>query len=125
MLLADAMPVRPTVVPRMWSHHRSPPPRRSRRRSSLHPIRRIHQFLLGCGEGPNGGREGQICSRELLEDDCVVGGRKSQVVECCFKPTNCWVRHMMKSSIRGKRYLDYLWELGELPSYIISGFGVL
>ena len=32
---------------------------------------------------------------------------------------------MMKSSIRGKRYLDYLWELGELPAYIISGFGVL
>ncbi len=31
----------------------------------------------------------------------------------------------MKSSIRGKRYLDYLWELGELPAYIISGFGVL
>ena len=32
---------------------------------------------------------------------------------------------MMKSSIRGKQYLAYLWELGELPAYIISGFGVL
>jgi hypothetical protein len=32
---------------------------------------------------------------------------------------------MMKSSICDKRYLAYLWELGELPAYIISGFGVL
>jgi hypothetical protein len=32
---------------------------------------------------------------------------------------------LMKSSICGKQYLAYLWELGELPAYIISGFGVL
>ncbi len=32
---------------------------------------------------------------------------------------------VMKSSIRGKQYLAYLWELGELPAYIISGFDVL
>jgi hypothetical protein len=32
---------------------------------------------------------------------------------------------MKKSSIGGKQYLAYLWELGELPDYIISGFGVL
>jgi hypothetical protein len=31
---------------------------------------------------------------------------------------------MKKSSIGGKQYLDYLWELGELPVYTISGFGI-
>ena len=30
---------------------------------------------------------------------------------------------MKKSSIGGNRYLDYLWELSELPSYIIGGVG--
>jgi len=30
---------------------------------------------------------------------------------------------MKKSSIDGNRYLDYLWELSELPSYIIGGVG--
>ncbi len=29
-----------------------------------------------------------------------------------------------KSRIGGKQYLDYLWELGELPVYTIGGFGV-
>ena len=47
-----------------------------------------------------------------------------EVVLCIL---NAYAREetMMKSSIRGKRYLYYLWELGELPAYIISGFGVL
>jgi hypothetical protein len=31
---------------------------------------------------------------------------------------------MKKSRIGGKQYLDYLWELGELPVYTIGGFGV-
>jgi hypothetical protein len=31
---------------------------------------------------------------------------------------------MKKSRIVGKQYLDYLWELGELPVYTIGGFGV-
>jgi hypothetical protein len=31
---------------------------------------------------------------------------------------------MKKSRIGGKQYLDYLWELGELPVYTIRGFGV-
>jgi hypothetical protein len=30
---------------------------------------------------------------------------------------------MKKSRIGGKQYLDYLWELGELPVYTIGGFG--
>ena len=32
---------------------------------------------------------------------------------------------MKKSSIDANRYLDYLWELCELPSYIIGGVGGL
>ncbi len=31
---------------------------------------------------------------------------------------------MKKSRIGGKQYLDYLWELGELLVYNISGFGI-
>jgi hypothetical protein len=31
---------------------------------------------------------------------------------------------MKKRSIDGNWYLDYLWELGELPVYTIGGFGV-
>jgi hypothetical protein len=31
---------------------------------------------------------------------------------------------MKKSRIGGKQYLDYLWELGELPVYTIGGFGI-
>ncbi len=31
---------------------------------------------------------------------------------------------MKKSRIGGKQYLDYSWELGELPVYTIGGFGV-
>jgi hypothetical protein len=31
---------------------------------------------------------------------------------------------MKKSSIDCNQYLDYLWELGELPVYTIGGFGV-
>jgi hypothetical protein len=34
------------------------------------------------------------------------------------------IRTMMtKSRIGGEQYLDYLWELGELPVYTIGGFG--
>jgi hypothetical protein len=29
-----------------------------------------------------------------------------------------------KSRIGGKQYLDYLWELGELPVYTMGGFGI-
>jgi hypothetical protein len=29
-----------------------------------------------------------------------------------------------KSGIGGKQYLDYLWELGELPVYTIGCFGI-
>jgi hypothetical protein len=29
-----------------------------------------------------------------------------------------------RSRIGGKQYLDYLWELGELPVYTIGGFGI-
>ncbi len=31
---------------------------------------------------------------------------------------------MKKSRIGGTQYLDYLWELGELPVYTIGGFGL-
>jgi hypothetical protein len=31
---------------------------------------------------------------------------------------------LKKSRIGGKQYLDYLWELGELPVYTIGGFGI-
>jgi hypothetical protein len=31
---------------------------------------------------------------------------------------------MKKSRIGGKQYLDYLWELGELPVYTIGGFAI-
>jgi hypothetical protein len=31
---------------------------------------------------------------------------------------------LKKSRISGKQYLDYVWELGELPVYTIGGFGV-
>jgi hypothetical protein len=31
---------------------------------------------------------------------------------------------MKKSTIDGNQWLDYLWELGELPVYIIGGLAV-
>jgi hypothetical protein len=91
--LAAAVPVRPTVVPRLWILCRPPQPcrscRRSRHWSSLCPSRRINQFLVGCSENPNGGREGQICSRKLLENDRIICCCKSQVVKCCLQPYDC------------------------------------
>ena len=88
VLAADAMSMRPAVVPRMRSLCRSPPsPRRHcwRTRATRH---RIRQFLVGGGERANGGRESQIGRRELLENSSVVRCRERKVVECCLQPSD-------------------------------------
>ncbi len=72
-----------------FANHQPCPSRRSPRQGSPRMRHRILQFLVGCGESTNGGREGQVCSHELLKHGRVVGGRKRQVVECRFKPLDC------------------------------------
>jgi hypothetical protein len=89
VLLADAVAVRPTTVAGEGIFCRPCPFRRSPCRGSPWTRCRIHQFLVGRGESTNGGREGQVGSRELLKHGHVVGGRKSQINECHFKPLNC------------------------------------
>jgi hypothetical protein len=87
VLLADAMAMRPAVVSRVRNLCRlHPSPRRHRWSprswSPLGTRHRIHQFLVGCGEHADGGRESQIGQHKLLENDSVVCHGKCKVVEC-------------------------------------------
>jgi hypothetical protein len=84
VLLAAAMLVCPTVIPGVRSLLRFPPFCRYCHWSSLCPSRIIHQFLVDGGEYTAGGHEGQICSRELLEDNRIIRCCKSQVVKSCL-----------------------------------------
>ncbi len=93
VLLADAMTMHPAVVAWVRSLWRSPPsPWRPRWRPQcwgpLGTRHRIHQFLVGCGERADGGRESQIGQRELLEDGSVVRCGKCEV-ECRLQPSDC------------------------------------
>ena len=64
---------------------------RSSRWSRSTPTRsRIHEFLVNCGERRDGGREGQVGSRELLKYRRIVRRRQSKIVECLFETANRW-----------------------------------
>ncbi len=86
VLATDAMSMRPAVVPRVRSLRRSPASSQSHRWSPRATRHRFRQFLVGCGERANGGRESQIGRRELLENSSVVCCRERKVVECRLQP---------------------------------------
>ncbi len=87
VMLAAPMVMSPTVVARErrvggaccpWRAWRCP-----RSRVSLCLGQCFRKFFVRRCERGDQGSEGQVGRHELLEDSCVVGHRKGQVVECC------------------------------------------
>ncbi len=73
VLLAASMPMRPAVDAGEWSLRGTSPLRWSfwscrQKLSPFSPSFRVRQFLVGCSESRDCGREGQVGSRKMLKD---------------------------------------------------------